>query len=212
MYETPRWSDKLRVLFYGPGWDTGKPRLGSLEDIPDIKGDVDIYDPPNTFNCQLYYSLHFLLVLLLHVNCASYALTQSSTVNYSLLKLLFNFCFILLSFISFASLMENTFYSSILECGRCLLFILCQEFILLYPQSTVESFQLTSISQLTEWSVAVNAAAKLIYFTSMMYHLFNFIHVAQKMYSIDVHQQVKVRNGKGRRRRQPSLHITSNLE
>ncbi|XP_050721146.1 alkylglycerol monooxygenase-like [Eriocheir sinensis] len=30
--------DRLRTLFYGPGWSPGKPRLGAEEDIPDTFG------------------------------------------------------------------------------------------------------------------------------------------------------------------------------
>ncbi len=29
-----------KVLCYGPGWDQGKPRLGNIEDIPDVHAPV----------------------------------------------------------------------------------------------------------------------------------------------------------------------------
>ena len=32
----PKFTDKLKVLVYGPGWTPGKPRLGEIEDIPDV--------------------------------------------------------------------------------------------------------------------------------------------------------------------------------
>lgn len=212
VHATHGWRNKLRVIFYGPGWETGKPRLGLLEDIPPIEGDVEMYDPPNSLDCQLYYSFHFLLILLLHVNCASYALNQSSSVDYSLLKSLFNFSFILLSFISFAGLMENSFHSSLVECARCLLFILCQEYILLFSPSNAASSQLTSLSQLADWSVAINALFKLIYFSSMMYHLFNFIHAIQRKYSIQQYYQKMKDTSRKVHKRQPSIHITSKMQ
>ena len=28
--------DKLRAIFYGPGWSPGKPRLGDYDEIPDV--------------------------------------------------------------------------------------------------------------------------------------------------------------------------------
>lgn len=30
------WSNKMSVLFKGPGWMPGTPRLGNPEDIPDV--------------------------------------------------------------------------------------------------------------------------------------------------------------------------------
>ncbi|KAK3880621.1 hypothetical protein Pcinc_014895 [Petrolisthes cinctipes] len=34
----PTFGDKLKALFYGPGWAPGTPRLGNPEDIPDMRG------------------------------------------------------------------------------------------------------------------------------------------------------------------------------
>lgn len=33
---TPGLVNKLRVPFYGPGWDVGKPRLGYNHEIPEV--------------------------------------------------------------------------------------------------------------------------------------------------------------------------------
>ena len=30
------WKDRLSVLLKGPGWSPGKPRLGCIEDIPQV--------------------------------------------------------------------------------------------------------------------------------------------------------------------------------
>lgn len=30
--------DKLRTVVYGPGWSSGQPRLGNIDDIPDVRG------------------------------------------------------------------------------------------------------------------------------------------------------------------------------
>ena len=35
------WKDKLSVLFKGPGWSPGKPRLGCIEDIPEVRAWYD---------------------------------------------------------------------------------------------------------------------------------------------------------------------------
>lgn len=37
MYHIPEWKNKLKVLFQGPGWAPGKPRLGLYEDVPDVR-------------------------------------------------------------------------------------------------------------------------------------------------------------------------------
>ena len=30
------WKDKISFIFKGPGWAPGKPRLGLIEDIPEV--------------------------------------------------------------------------------------------------------------------------------------------------------------------------------
>lgn len=30
------WSERFNIMFKGPGWGIGKPRLGLIEDIPDV--------------------------------------------------------------------------------------------------------------------------------------------------------------------------------
>ena len=35
-WATPGFMNKMKVLFYGPGWAPGKPRTGLEEDIPDV--------------------------------------------------------------------------------------------------------------------------------------------------------------------------------
>lgn len=38
----PGWKNKLKVIFYGPGWQPGKPRLGLYEDLPKVSCDLSI--------------------------------------------------------------------------------------------------------------------------------------------------------------------------
>lgn len=35
-WNMPGFWNKLSVFLKGPGWEPGKPRLGNLEDIPDV--------------------------------------------------------------------------------------------------------------------------------------------------------------------------------
>ncbi|KAG0340150.1 hypothetical protein BG000_000627 [Podila horticola] len=60
---TPGFADKLKVVFYGPGWHPGVPRTGLLEEIPDI----DVKNPPIKYDPKLpmlfnyYVALHALI-------------------------------------------------------------------------------------------------------------------------------------------------------
>ncbi|KAG0030409.1 hypothetical protein BGZ81_002696 [Podila clonocystis] len=46
---TPGFTDKVKVVFYGPGWHPGVPRMGLLEEIPDI----DVKNPPIKYDPKL---------------------------------------------------------------------------------------------------------------------------------------------------------------
>ncbi|KAF9433973.1 hypothetical protein BGZ76_008738 [Entomortierella beljakovae] len=63
---TPGFTNKLKVVFYGPGWHPGTPRTGLLSEIPDIdlKNPPVKYDPiiPSKFN--YYVAFHFTIVLI----------------------------------------------------------------------------------------------------------------------------------------------------
>lgn len=39
-WSTPGFFNKLSVIFKGPGWAPGKPRLGLIEDIPEVSINV----------------------------------------------------------------------------------------------------------------------------------------------------------------------------
>jgi alkylglycerol monooxygenase len=41
----PGLGNKLSVLFKGPGWAPGKPRLGDLRDVPAVRYPHKYYDP-----------------------------------------------------------------------------------------------------------------------------------------------------------------------
>lgn len=57
-------SDKLSVLFKGPGWEKGKPRLGVLEDIPEVDHKTATkYDSNVSTIDTLYVSFHFMVIL-----------------------------------------------------------------------------------------------------------------------------------------------------
>ncbi|KAF9948235.1 hypothetical protein BGZ72_009835 [Mortierella alpina] len=64
LWITPGFTNKLKVVFYGPGWHPGVPRMGLLSEIPDVdlKNPPKKYDPalPSKFN--YYIAFHFAIV------------------------------------------------------------------------------------------------------------------------------------------------------
>ena len=151
--ETQGWRNKLSVVFKGPGWEPGKPRLGLLEDIPDIKGDqeVDVFHPQVSLKMQLYCALHFFIMLFFHVQM----MNRSSHLTRSVTLLLFSFIFTSLT--SFAAILEGQSYSERLELFRCWFFVLIENFLM--PASLSSSSIIMKI---------VRHGIKVVYFVSLL--------------------------------------------
>ncbi|XP_074051508.1 alkylglycerol monooxygenase-like isoform X2 [Macrotis lagotis] len=60
---TPGFWNKLSVIFKGPGWSPGKPRLGLSEEIPEVTGKEVPYGTRVSGSLQLYVVVHFVLLL-----------------------------------------------------------------------------------------------------------------------------------------------------
>lgn len=60
VWKTPGIWNKLCVIFKGPGWSEGKPRLGDINDIPDVKAPWTKYDSTTTPIMSVYVFIHFL--------------------------------------------------------------------------------------------------------------------------------------------------------
>lgn len=63
-WETSGLKDKLSVIFKGPGWTPGNPRLGDPTDIPEIKIPIEKYDSFLSFWGNLYVLVHFVVAVL----------------------------------------------------------------------------------------------------------------------------------------------------
>ncbi|KFQ89616.1 Alkylglycerol monooxygenase, partial [Phoenicopterus ruber ruber] len=63
IWATPGFCNKLSVIFKGPGWGPGKPRLGLPEEIPVITGKEVPFNPsvPAYLNC--YAVVHFVVIM-----------------------------------------------------------------------------------------------------------------------------------------------------
>ncbi|NXL95180.1 ALKMO monooxygenase, partial [Alectura lathami] len=117
-WATPGFCNKLSVIFKGPGWGPGKPRLGLPEEIPVVTGKEIPFNPsvPACLNC--YAAVHFAVLMELYIDLLA-------TVNMlSQGTILLRIGFIILSLSSFGFLTENRQDTKrILEIIRCLVFL-----------------------------------------------------------------------------------------
>ncbi|XP_076330936.1 alkylglycerol monooxygenase-like [Tachypleus tridentatus] len=79
-------SNKFSMLFKGPGWSLGSPRLGNLEDIPEPDPNDPKFDPLLPLWCKLYIVCHFAILILelgnlidRHMEFSSFILTCAIT-------------------------------------------------------------------------------------------------------------------------------------
>lgn len=121
-WATPGFSNKLSVIFKGPGWGPGKPRLGLPEEIPQITGEEKPYDPKSAGYLQCYGMMHFLLLLAVYVHMfeAKLILTPAT--------LLLRIGYILLTLTSLGFIFDKRPKAALLETIRCLLFLFLQKY------------------------------------------------------------------------------------
>lgn len=119
----PGFWNKLSVLVKGPGWSPGKPRLGDINDIPEI-------DHANKFRkgpslpvvLSIYVLLHFTVtVWILFV-----LLSLNVHVPFTIILLLA--VFLVASFTAFGAMFDNKAYAFHMEITRLVLFIAAEVF------------------------------------------------------------------------------------
>ncbi|KAG8545970.1 hypothetical protein GDO81_020009, partial [Engystomops pustulosus] len=120
-WATPGFSNKLSVIFKGPGWGPGKPRLGLSEELPKVTGDEKPYDPKLSVSMQVYSMIHFILLLAIYEHMFQAKLVLSQT------ALLVRILYILLTLTSLGFLLENKPKAAALEAARCSVFLLLQK-------------------------------------------------------------------------------------
>ncbi|XP_072365253.1 alkylglycerol monooxygenase isoform X2 [Scyliorhinus torazame] len=116
-WATPGISNKLSVIFKGPGWEPGKPRLGCLEDIPTISGKEIPHNPQIPAWLQFYVVLHFIFILglYMHIFANKSALSE--------ITILGGIGYIMLTLTSIGLMMENRSSVDVLETIRCFVFL-----------------------------------------------------------------------------------------
>ncbi|XP_060564635.1 alkylglycerol monooxygenase-like [Ruditapes philippinarum] len=123
-------SNKLSVLLKGPGWSPGKPRLGCLEDIPQVKQNPVKYNSDVSTWRTIYIWLHFLIFLLLWQPNLSMNKQSLSTTYMTV-----NIIYIVFSLFVFGSMYDKRSYANELEMVRSVLFVVAWQLGVAMPVS-----------------------------------------------------------------------------
>lgn len=129
----PGLRNKLFVLIKGPGWAPGKPRLGDINDIPEIDhSDKSRKGPSLPMVLSIYVLLHFFVTVWILFVLISLNVYVPSQIVF-LLAL-----FVVFSFSSFGAMFDNKAYAFHMEITRLILFIAAEVFFwLLYKDEFV---------------------------------------------------------------------------
>uniref|UniRef100_A0AC11E666 Alkylglycerol monooxygenase n=1 Tax=Ovis aries TaxID=9940 RepID=A0AC11E666_SHEEP len=120
-WATPGLFNKFSVIFKGPGWSPGKPRLGLIEEIPEVEGKEVPFSSSASQLLKMYVVAQFALML------AFYEETFADKAVLSQVTLLLRVCFIILTLTSIGFLLDQRPKAAVLETFRCLVFlILCR--------------------------------------------------------------------------------------
>ncbi|XP_018413232.1 PREDICTED: alkylglycerol monooxygenase isoform X2 [Nanorana parkeri] len=136
-WSTPGFFDKLSVIFKGPGWGPGKPRLGLPEELPEVTGNEKPYSPKLSKALQIYSSIHFILLL------AIYQHMFEAKQMLSAITILVRILYVLFMLTSLGFLLENRPSAAPLEMVRCFAFLVLQK----YGFLTTDIPSLTSICE-----------------------------------------------------------------
>ncbi|XP_060068815.1 alkylglycerol monooxygenase-like [Ylistrum balloti] len=129
--EEKGFSNKMGVIFKGPGWSPGKPWTGLPEDIPEVKEPVQKYDKDVPLWTNLYIFFHFALMIVASGVVAKIGKGMSpiSVVAFIL--------YMLFSLTSFGAIYDNRSYAPIMELFRCGAFLVVTKFTLPVTSSMV---------------------------------------------------------------------------
>ncbi|KAB0376082.1 hypothetical protein FD755_012725 [Muntiacus reevesi] len=120
-WATPGFFNKFSVIFKGPGWGPGKPRLGLIEEIPEVEGKEVPFTSSASQLLKIYVLVQFTLML------AFYEETFADKAILSQVSLLLRVCFIILTLTSIGFLLDQRPKAAALETFRCLGFlVLCR--------------------------------------------------------------------------------------
>ncbi|KAG8139047.1 hypothetical protein E2320_001824, partial [Naja naja] len=120
-WTTPGFVNKLSVIFKGPGWAPGKPRLGLIEEIPKVTGKEVPFNRKLPSYMYIYVIIHFVIMLGFYVDLTTSKYTLSQV------TLLMRVGYIGLTLTSIGFLMDQRPEAAFLESARCSLFLALQK-------------------------------------------------------------------------------------
>jgi alkylglycerol monooxygenase len=110
--------NKWAVIWKGPGWREGAPRLGFASDIPDLDPTYRKYDPALSASLNYYIALNFFAVSLLSVFFTFNMIPLTPG------HLIFLALFVL-GLQSFSVMFDKEFYACYMELARTSAFVVC---------------------------------------------------------------------------------------
>lgn len=111
------WGDKLKALFYGPGWAPGTHRLGDPDTFPDIKAPRAKYDPSMPLWTAYYLIAHSFLLFL------AQQLMNHQLQNSSWATIITFLGGIFISVGVFGGIIDKRWWAPLVETARCAAYI-----------------------------------------------------------------------------------------
>ncbi|XP_054093196.1 alkylglycerol monooxygenase isoform X4 [Callithrix jacchus] len=152
-WATPGFFNKFSVIFKGPGWGPGKPRLGLSEEIPEVTGKEVPFSSRASQLLKIYTVVQFALML------AFYEETFADAAVLSPVTLLLRVWFIILTLTSIGFLLDQRPQAAIMETLRCLTFLMLYRFGHLKPlvPSLSSAFEMQFHTCCPGWSTVVQS-------------------------------------------------------
>ncbi|XP_066279591.1 alkylglycerol monooxygenase-like [Branchiostoma lanceolatum] len=115
---TPGLTNKLSVLWKGPGWAPGKPRMGCIEDIPKVKYPEPKYDSKVSSLWSVYVAVHFFLAMVLYQELFAVAKVLTTA------AMLGRVVFVVWTLVCVAAIMDRKPSAPIVDFTRCVTYML----------------------------------------------------------------------------------------
>ncbi|KAH9526394.1 hypothetical protein DERF_000492 [Dermatophagoides farinae] len=168
---TPGIWNKFCIPFKGPGWSPGKPRLGYIDEIPDIKQPVEYWNPKISFWKKVYAICHTVIIVIFYheLSTKSNQLTQ--------LNIFLGVVCILATFTTIGSWLENKEKAIRMELVRCAVFLMFEKYLI--PLTSVKEMD-TSYQSSIIWTFRMTYMISIMIctlyeFIRMVIHLFDHL-------------------------------------
>ncbi|KAJ8354509.1 hypothetical protein SKAU_G00220760 [Synaphobranchus kaupii] len=116
-WKAPGIKHKLSIIFKGPSWRPGKPRLGDHRQLTKVTPNEAPYNPTWPLVLQAYVSLHFLLLLTVYTDVMAVKLILSQQ------TLLLLAGYIIFTLTSLGLIIDQRPKAAVVEMLRCALFL-----------------------------------------------------------------------------------------